>query len=151
MKRNLFGIAAILCALSVVFAGCDNKPIVPPAPPYLSVVGTITDVENRPLESMQVTIFLPEVIRLSGEYEQDTYICYTDSNGQYDSGTLSCWAITEGLSWPEEITVSAIDTSGVYEELTITVPMESYPRYPDGKWKRYIDAKAQADFVLHKE
>ena len=23
--------------------------------------------------------------------------------------------------------------------------------YPDGKWKRYIYAKAQADFVLHKK
>ena len=151
MKRNLFGIAAILCALSVVFTGCDNKPIVPPAPPYLYVVGTITDVENRPLESVQVTIFLPEVIRLSGEYEQDTYVCYTDTNGQYDSGTLSCWAITRGLSWPEEITVSAKDTTGVYEELTITVPLVSYAGFPDGKWKRYIYAKAQADFVLHKE
>ena len=47
--------------------------------------------------------------------------------------------------------VSAKDTSGVYEEQTITVPIESYARFQDGQWKRYIDAKAQADFVLQKK
>lgn len=150
MKRNLFGIVATIFALSVVFTGCENKPIVHPAPPHLSVVGTITDAEDRPLESVQVTIFLPEVFRLD-YYDQETYICYTDTNGQYNSGTLYCMAIEMDSSWPEEITVSAKDTSGVYEEQTITVPIESYARYQDGSWKSYIDAKAQADFVLQKK
>ena len=148
MKTNLLFISA-LCFMLVNFVSCEQKNDVPPAPPYLSVVGTITDSENHPLNSIQVTVQLPEIFK--AEYENDRYECYTEDNGQYMTGELSCWAIERGQSWPETITVSAEDTSGVYANQTLTVSVESYPRYADEKWKNYIDAKAQADFVLIKK
>ena len=105
MKTNLLFISA-LCFMLVNFVSCEQKNDVPPAPPYLSVVGTITDSESHPLNSIQVTVQLPEIFK--AEYENDRYECYTEDNGQYRTGELSCRAIERGQSWPETF-LSAYD------------------------------------------
>lgn len=146
MKRNLLGMVVAICALSVVLISCKNNTDVLPQPPYLTVQGLVTDGESQPLSSIQVTILLPDSLFPAGT----TYSCWTDEKGQYMSDALGCWAIETGVSWPTEITVSAKDTLGIYEEQTKKVSVVAYPRYPDGQLPQYIDAKATADFVLQK-
>ena len=151
MKRNFLWIVATFLVLSVVFVGCKEKQVVLPAPPYLHITGIVTDETNQPLSSIQVTIELPEIFIQN--MQENVYTYYTEANGQYNTGCLfshSAFARSE-VSWPEEISVSAKDTSGVYETQRITVPVESYARYSDGKWSNIIDAKANADFVMHKK
>lgn len=87
-KKN-FRKFVILCGILFALVGCNKESVVPPAPPTLTVLGTVTNEDGQPLKSIQVTVFLPEILYNKNEYKDGVYVCYTEDNGQY-SGGLTC-------------------------------------------------------------
>ena len=75
-KKN-FRKFVILCGILFALVGCNKESVVPPAPPTLTVLGTVTNEDGQPLKSIQVTVFLPEILYNKNEYKDGVYVCYT--------------------------------------------------------------------------
>lgn len=156
MKSHYFiTLVVAMCCMSIAFISCkSNDPIVPPAPPTCTVTGIVTNEANQPLDSIQFVLDHTAFAEWKEFEKLDSldalkFTKYSDEHGEYQIGVAKIHI--EDTTWPEEVTITASDPAGIYESQTQTVPTVSYARFSDGKWKKYIDAKAQADFVLKRK
>ena len=156
MKSHYFiTLVVAMCCISIAFISCkSNDPILHPAPPYCTVTGIVTNEANQPLDSIQFVLDHTAFAEWKEFEKLDSldalkFTKYSDEHGEYQIEVAKIHI--EDTTWPEEVTITASDPAGVYESQTQTVPLESYTRYSNGKWKNYIDAKVHANFVLNKK
>ena len=149
--------------LVVLFAACktnepEQKPtsdtdltVPPAAPPYLTIEGTITNEEKQPLMNIHVIV---DSSAFLFELETEQYMGYSAEDGTYMIiiQNRSASSEDENLHWPEKISVTAQDPSGIYESMTCIVSVTEATRYPDVvKLKWIIDGEATADFILRQQ
>ena len=160
MKSSKFLFLAIMA--NVIVACNTNDPkqkptsdtdltVPPAAPPYLTIEGTITNEEKQPLMNIQVIVD-SSVFLFEPEGEQ--YKGYSAEDGAYmiHIQNRNASAEDEKWNWPEEVTITVQDPSGIYEPQTCTIPVTETTRYPDVvKLKWIIDGTATADFVLRRQ
>ena len=150
-KFNLW--FAVLCVLSFTLSGCEDKKntddIMPPAPSYIGVGGTIMNEAGSPLRSIQIVVN-------SSSLNSDNWWGldkeeYSDKDGIYSITYMSSVDFQQ-VKWPNEIIIIAQDTSGIYETQSQTFPIELRRRYPEREDLSFIyDAVIIANFVLQKK
>lgn len=152
--KKYFLFALILMVMLCV--ACENKqtdgdPTVAPAPSQFTITGSVTDDMNHPLPSIKITVDDPKV----NPTEWDFYyadLCNTDKEGQFGFPIASKNDRWDEVEFPQELTLTAKDASGIYESQTKTFSVEVRHRYPEGsQWYIVRDGHVQADFVLKKK
>lgn len=147
-KINLW-LFATLCVLSILLDGCKEKDVMPPAPSFIGVNGTITDEDGYPVESIQVVADGSSFD--NEEWWQTDKVEYSDKDGLY--GILYMSSVDHELvKWPTELTIIVKDTSGIYATQSKTFPVELRQRYPKNEKLSFIyDGYVTADFALQKK
>ena len=79
-------------------------------------------------------------------------LCNTDKEGQFGFPIASKSSRWDEVEFPEELTLTAKDTAGIYETQTKTFSVAVRHRYPESsQWHIVRDGHVQADFVLKKK
>ena len=139
MKNALLFIATI-----IFFVSCKNElPIVPPAPSTISIGGVITNEDGMLLESILAMVDTNSFDMKKCWIEGDGY---TDQNGFF----LIEYMPFEQIEWPKEVTVTAIDTSGIYaaETQTFEVAILAVDSSLLSKYHGAVARRVVANFVL---
>lgn len=152
--KKYFLFALILMVMLCV--ACENKQIdgdssVAPAPAQFVVMGSVTDDAKQPIRTIKITVNDPKV---SSEVWSFYYadLCYSDKEGNFGFPIASKYDRWEDVEFPEELTLTAKDTAGIYETQTKTFSVEVRHRYPESsQWHIVRDGYVQADFVMKKK
>ncbi len=152
MKKHFLFVLVVMFSL----ISCENKqtggdPTVAPAPSQFVVMGSVTDDANQPIRSIKITVNDPKV---SSEVWSFYYadLCYSDKEGNFGFPIASKYDRWEDVEFPEELTLTAKDTAGIYETQTKTFSVEVRHRYPEGtQWYVVRDGHVHADFMLKKK
>lgn len=143
-KHTIYG---LLIVLAVGLIGCSSKggnydPYIPDTEngaPRLVVKGTVTNTADEPLQGIYVAIY---GVREADEPDVLSYnYALTDKTGNY---TIVRY---RGREYPTEITVVATDSTGVYEEQLLFVPV-TYDTISTRTGKEPYNAFVTADFIL---
>lgn len=138
-----------LCGISIV--SCKQKEETEyPALSALIIMGSVSNDEGMPLESIRIRI---DTIGLDLNYEEWHWHddAVTDREGKY------MWSYTyKGTlpieEWPSNVTIIATDTTGAYETQTKLKAVEVKHRYDDNPYKStFVDGYVTADFVMKKK
>ena len=115
-----------------------------PAPPFLDILGHVTNESGQPLLGIRMEAVFEKPEDWYG-YASPTY---TNTDGEYWT-MYEYWGIE--FEWepikryPDEITIAATDTSGVYAPQSQIFPVEVRRRY---QGMNIYDGHVNADFVL---
>ncbi len=146
--RNNLSIRLLLTIIPFVLIGCmpNGKYLDYETPnmasPRLIVRGKVTNTADEPLQGIYVSVF---GVREATESDILTYnYAITDSVGKY--------AIIRyrGRECPTVITVVATDSTGIYEEQLVSVPV-TYDSIQTSSGKLPHNAFVTADFVLSQQ
>ena len=156
MKKyfNLWMLVAI-CYLSTWLVSCENKEpndlTVAPSPSQFIVMGSVVDDANQPIPSIKISLDDPKVSSEEWSYYYAN-LCYSDKEGYFSFPIASNTSSWSEVEFPEELTLTAKDTAGIYETQTKTFTVEVLHRYPEGtQWYIVRDGHVQADFVLKRQ
>ena len=109
-----------------------------PGLPRMIISGTVTNTSSKPLQGICVSVF---GVREPNEKDIITYnYAITDTAGQY---TIIRY---RGREMPTEVTVVAMDSTGVYQEQILFAPITYDTMYVYGN--EPFNAFVKADFVL---
>ena len=156
MKNEYLFIIVALCGLFSAMVSCrpEKDPesgtgsVVPPREPYIDVRGHVMNEEGQFLKGIKVILDPTDFKSLPVNHDSACYISYTYEEGNYEVGTSHDF-LTE-VTWPEQVTVTAQDTAGIYETQTKTVPVEFQQGYTPltKEWVDSLCANAEIDFIL---
>ena len=132
---------AVICCL--LFNSCEKRSIgrdiEPPAPAFLAINGMICDAENIPIPDIKMVLDCTNIEKdINGAFllEGAEEPFYSDKDGQLYAFFTNRSTSFDKVWWPSEVTITAIDTSGVYETQTRTFPVElkkrNYTNIPTG-------------------
>ena len=158
MKTNIrLFLLATFCGTLLAMTGCmqnGQEPTEgdePPAPDFLIVTGTVTDMDGVPLPSIHMFVDTTTIEKYNDRsiiWWWDMMERYTDKEGCFELYYEYGGNEFEPTAWPSELTVVAVDTTGVYETQSNVLPVETKPRYKDA-WMGIYDGRVEnADFVL---
>lgn len=150
-KHFLFVLVVMLSLVACEHKQTEGDPTVAPAPSQFTITGSVTDDMNQPLPSIKITVNDPKVTPSEWNlYYSD--LCYSDKEGQFGFQIASKNDRWDEVEFPEELTLTAKDTAGIYETQTKTFSVAVRHRYPESsQWHIVRDGHVQADFVLKKK
>ena len=139
--KKLFQYIIFFCAL--IFIGCasKNEHVFPEyfGASRLIAQGIVTDESGQPAAGIRVDI---SGVRETNEADMLSYnYNYTDSTGHY---TIVRYAGRKQLT---EVAMTATDSTNIYQQQTLFVPVE----YRFGSENKQNNAYVTADFVLQKQ
>lgn len=144
VKKNVIVRSLLIAICAIALVGCPDGYRAPN--PEFRINGTVMDETGQPIENILVSV---DTAILSPSYmHEDWYevACRTNQEGKfskrYENG---CFISQYVESWPSELIIIAVDTSGIYEKESQRFPVKLTKYGPS------MFGRVTADFVMKKK